>query len=184
MLRCAIHLSRGGCLSSVVLPRHPRAPRLRRCNATSSTTEKPFYITTPIFYPNARPHIGHLYSLVTADIIARYQRILNPTRPVVFLTGTDEHGLKMQQTALAKGVDPLEWCDTISSEFHKGRMSAVQSSCVRLGNPISRRSGMCGVRSSLEASYTKIPMRDIIPRPTNASIPLLVSPHTLPLRIP
>lgn len=103
----------------MVLPRHPRAPRLRRCNATSSTTEKPFYITTPIFYPNARPHIGHLYSLVTADIIARYQRILNPTRPVVFLTGTDEHGLKMQQTALAKGVDPLEWCDTISSEFHK-----------------------------------------------------------------
>ncbi|KAI6044866.1 tRNA synthetases class I (M)-domain-containing protein [Pisolithus marmoratus] len=114
-----MHLSRGGCLSSVVLPRRPRAPRLRRCNTTSSPTEKPFYITTPIFYPNARPHIGHLYSLVTADIIARYQRILNPTRPVVFLTGTDEHGLKMQQTALAKGVDPLDWCNTISTEFHK-----------------------------------------------------------------
>ncbi|KAI6006466.1 tRNA synthetases class I (M)-domain-containing protein [Pisolithus marmoratus] len=114
-----MHLSRGGCLSSVVLPRRPRVPRLRRCNTTSSPTEKPFYITTPIFYPNARPHIGHLYSLVTADIIARYQRILNPTRPVVFLTGTDEHGLKMQQTALAKGVDPLDWCNTLSAEFHK-----------------------------------------------------------------
>ncbi|KAI6098224.1 tRNA synthetases class I (M)-domain-containing protein [Pisolithus sp. B1] len=119
MLRCVVHLRGGGCLSSVALPRHPRAPRLHRCNTTSSTTEKPFYVTTPIFYPNARPHIGHLYSLVTADIIARYQRILNPTRPVVFLTGTDEHGLKVQQTALAKGIDPLDWCNTISTEFHK-----------------------------------------------------------------
>ncbi|KAI6108549.1 tRNA synthetases class I (M)-domain-containing protein [Pisolithus croceorrhizus] len=119
MLRCVVHLRRGGCLSSVALPRHPRAPRLHRCNTTSSTTEKPFYITTPIFYPNARPHIGHLYSLVTADIIARYQRILNPARPVVFLTGTDEHGLKVQQTALAKGMDPLDWCNTVSTEFHK-----------------------------------------------------------------
>ena len=63
------------------------------------------------------PHIGHLHSLVTADIIARFQRILNPSRPVIFLTGTDEHGLKMQQTAEAKGVTPLEWCDVISSEF-------------------------------------------------------------------
>ncbi|KAG9315949.1 tRNA synthetases class I (M)-domain-containing protein [Chiua virens] len=83
------------------------------------TTGKPFYVTTPIFYPNARPHIGHLYTLVTADIIARFQRILNPARPVVFLTGTDEHGLKMQQAAEAKGVSPLEWCDTISAEFRK-----------------------------------------------------------------
>ncbi|KAI6014807.1 tRNA synthetases class I (M)-domain-containing protein [Pisolithus microcarpus] len=109
MLRCVVRLHR------------PRIPRLRRCNTTtsSSTTAKPFYITTPIFYPNARPHIGHLYSLVTADVIARYQRILNPTRPVVFLTGTDEHGLKIQQTALAKGVDPLEWCNTVSMEFYK-----------------------------------------------------------------
>ncbi|KAF8547451.1 hypothetical protein OG21DRAFT_1517356 [Imleria badia] len=89
---------------------------VRRYNATQST-EKPFYVTTPIFYPNARPHIGHLHSLVTADIIARFQRILNPARPVVFLTGTDEHGLKMQQAAQAKGVDPLAWCDTISAAF-------------------------------------------------------------------
>ncbi|KAF9242666.1 tRNA synthetases class I (M)-domain-containing protein [Melanogaster broomeanus] len=96
---------------------HP-APLLRRYNATSSI-DKPFYITTPIFYPNARPHIGHLHSLVTADIIARFQRILNPARPVVFLTGTDEHGLKMQQAAREKGVSPLEWCDIISAEFRK-----------------------------------------------------------------
>ncbi|KIJ62562.1 hypothetical protein HYDPIDRAFT_135631 [Hydnomerulius pinastri MD-312] len=110
-----------GHVSALVLSRpaanhRPQLPR--RYNATTST-EKPFYITTPIFYPNARPHIGHLHSLVTADIIARFQRTLNPSRPVVFLTGTDEHGLKMQQTAQAKGVSPLEWCDIISSEFRK-----------------------------------------------------------------
>ncbi|KAH0831886.1 tRNA synthetases class I (M)-domain-containing protein [Lanmaoa asiatica] len=89
-----------------------------RHNATRST-DKPFYVTTPIFYPNAHPHIGHLHSLVTADIIVRFQRILNPVRPVVFLTGTDEHGLKMQQAAEAKGVAPLEWCDIISAEFRR-----------------------------------------------------------------
>ncbi|KAN0074748.1 tRNA synthetases class I (M) domain containing protein [Tylopilus felleus] len=91
---------------------------VRRHNATQST-DKPFYVTTPIFYPNARPHVGHLHSLVVADIIARFQRILNPSRPVVFLTGTDEHGLKMQQAAEARGVDPLAWCDTLSAEFRK-----------------------------------------------------------------
>ncbi|KAG6336879.1 hypothetical protein ID866_2205 [Astraeus odoratus] len=78
----------------------------------------------------AGPHIGHLYSLVTADILARFQRILDPSRPVVFLTGTDEHGLKMQQTALAKGVNPLEWCNTISSEFRKLADKADISSTV------------------------------------------------------
>ncbi|KAF8443120.1 tRNA synthetases class I (M)-domain-containing protein [Boletus edulis BED1] len=102
--------------SSHVAFSRPVVLLVRRHSATQSTV-KPFYVTTPIFYPNARPHIGHLQSLVTADIIARYQRILNPARPVVFLTGTDEHGLKMQQAAEAKGVDPLAWCDTLSAEF-------------------------------------------------------------------
>ncbi|KAL4081130.1 tRNA synthetases class I (M)-domain-containing protein [Scleroderma citrinum] len=120
MLLCG-KLRPRGCISSLThatLVLRTQKPLLRWYN-TTSTTDKPFYITTPIFYPNARPHIGHLYSLVTADIIARFQRILNPSRPVVFLTGTDEHGLKMQQTAVAKGVTPLEWCNTLSSEFRK-----------------------------------------------------------------
>ncbi|KAF8843388.1 hypothetical protein BDN67DRAFT_1028277 [Paxillus ammoniavirescens] len=122
MFSCRGHRPRGRipCLVFAKRPAAVRflAPLLQRYNATSST-EKPFYITTPIFYPNARPHIGHLHSLVTADIIARFQRILHPTRPVVFLTGTDEHGLKMQQAAQTKGVSPLEWCDIISAEFRK-----------------------------------------------------------------
>ncbi|KAH7885449.1 tRNA synthetases class I (M)-domain-containing protein [Phlebopus sp. FC_14] len=120
MLSCRIPRLWGriSSLESLKQPVHLRSPVLWRYNATSCA-EKPFYITTPIFYPNARPHIGHLHTLVMADIIARFQRILNPSRPVVFLTGTDEHGLKMQRTAQEKGVSPLEWCDIISSEFRK-----------------------------------------------------------------
>ncbi|KAG6867932.1 hypothetical protein C0993_009414 [Termitomyces sp. T159_Od127] len=65
------------------------------------------------------PHIGHLYSLVIADVFARYQRILQPNRPVKFLAGTDEHGLKIQKAAQAKGLPPAEFCDMLSSRFRK-----------------------------------------------------------------
>ncbi|KAL0067063.1 methionyl-tRNA synthetase [Marasmius tenuissimus] len=65
------------------------------------------------------PHIGHLYSLVTADIFARYQRIKDPEREVKFVTGTDEHGLKIQKAALAKGMDPKVFCDEISQHFRR-----------------------------------------------------------------
>ncbi|KIL58972.1 hypothetical protein M378DRAFT_85745 [Amanita muscaria Koide BX008] len=84
---------------------------------TVSEVEKPYYITSPIFYPNAAPHIGHLYSLVIADIYTRYQRLVNPERPVHFLAGTDEHGLKIQRAAQAKGMEPKEFCDQLSSRF-------------------------------------------------------------------
>ncbi|KAI0650852.1 tRNA synthetases class I (M)-domain-containing protein [Trametes meyenii] len=78
---------------------------------------KPYYITTPIFYPNAAPHIGHLHSLVVADIFARHARLSNPGRPVRFVAGTDEHGLKIQNAAKAKGMDPLSFCDELSIHF-------------------------------------------------------------------
>ncbi|CAE6406518.1 unnamed protein product [Rhizoctonia solani] len=78
---------------------------------------KPYFVTTPIFYPNADPHIGHLYSMVLADILARYSRLRHPLRRVVFSTGTDEHGLKIQQAAKDKGVSPQELCDRLSSKF-------------------------------------------------------------------
>lgn len=78
---------------------------------------KPYYITTPIFYPNAVPHIGHLYSLVTADIFARFNRLKTTERPVLFLAGTDEHGLKIQKAAKDKGLPPPEFCDQISEQF-------------------------------------------------------------------
>ncbi|KIP06150.1 hypothetical protein PHLGIDRAFT_73115 [Phlebiopsis gigantea 11061_1 CR5-6] len=88
---------------------------LQRFNSTSAN--KPYYVTTPIFYPNSVPHIGHLHSLVVADVFARYARISRPVQGVHFMTGTDEHGLKIQQAAKAKGFDPQSFCDQLSQHF-------------------------------------------------------------------
>jgi len=80
-------------------------------------TAKPFYITTPIFYPNGVPHIGHAYTAIASDAIARYQRL--DGRDVLFLTGTDEHGQKMQQTAHKEGIEPLELATRNSAVFRE-----------------------------------------------------------------
>lgn len=79
------------------------------------TDTSPFYITTAISYPNGKPHIGHAYELIATDAMARYQRLEG--REVLFLTGTDEHGQKMQQTARAEGISPQELADRNSAEF-------------------------------------------------------------------
>ena len=76
---------------------------------------KNFYITTPIYYPSAKPHMGHAYSSIIADFFARFKRIDGFN--VNFLTGTDEHGLKIQRAAEKKGVEPLKFCDEISQTF-------------------------------------------------------------------
>ena len=76
---------------------------------------EPYYITTAIAYPNGRPHIGHAYEAVAADVIARFQRMQG--RDVRFVTGTDEHGLKMVQTAREQGVEVQALCDEMSSYF-------------------------------------------------------------------
>jgi methionyl-tRNA synthetase len=75
----------------------------------------PFYITTAIHYPNGRPHIGHAYETIAADVIARFQRASG--REVRFQTGTDEHGLKMAQKARELGVTPRELADEMSGYF-------------------------------------------------------------------
>jgi methionyl-tRNA synthetase len=75
----------------------------------------PFYVTTAISYPNGRPHIGHAYEAIAADVIARFQRMQG--RDVRLVTGTDEHGLKMAQTARAAGRDTLEFADEMSGYF-------------------------------------------------------------------
>jgi len=77
----------------------------------------PFYITTAINYPNGRPHIGHAYEAIATDAIARFQRMQG--RDVFFLTGTDEHGLKMAQAARDQGVDPAKFADEMSAIFKK-----------------------------------------------------------------
>ncbi|MEY3985362.1 MAG: hypothetical protein RLZ59_807 [Pseudomonadota bacterium] len=76
---------------------------------------EPFYITTAIAYPNGRPHIGHAYEAIATDAIARFQRLMG--RDVRLVTGTDEHGLKMVQTARAAGRDTLDFADEMSSYF-------------------------------------------------------------------
>ncbi len=76
---------------------------------------QPFYITTAISYPNGRPHIGHAYEAIAADAIARFQR--QAGRDVRFQTGTDEHGLKMVQTARDRGVEVRALADEISGYF-------------------------------------------------------------------
>ncbi len=78
------------------------------------STER-FYITTPIFYPNGVPHIGHAYTAIATDVLARFQRL--DGKDVFFLSGTDEHGQKMQQTAEKEGIKPIELADKNSAVF-------------------------------------------------------------------
>ena len=77
--------------------------------------DKNFYITTPIYYPSAKPHMGHAYSSIIADFFARFKKIQG--FKVFFLTGTDEHGQKIQRAAEKMGKDPLSFCDEISKTF-------------------------------------------------------------------
>ena len=77
--------------------------------------DKNFYITTPIYYPSAKPHMGHAYSSIIADFFARFKKIDGFS--VYFLTGTDEHGLKIQRAAEKKGIEPQKFCDEISQTF-------------------------------------------------------------------
>ena len=79
--------------------------------------KKPFYITTPIYYPSGNPHIGHCYTTVACDSIARYRRMQG--YDVMFLTGTDEHGLKIEQKAAEKGVTPKKYVDEVVKTFKK-----------------------------------------------------------------
>lgn len=74
-----------------------------------------FYITTPIYYPSGNPHIGHCYTTVACDSIARFRRMQG--KDVIFLTGTDEHGLKIEQKAKEKGVTPKQYVDNIVAIF-------------------------------------------------------------------
>ena len=74
-----------------------------------------FYITTPIYYPSGNPHIGHCYTTVACDSIARFRRMQG--KDVIFLTGTDEHGLKIEQKAKEKGITPKEYVDEIVKVF-------------------------------------------------------------------
>jgi methionyl-tRNA synthetase len=115
------------------------APRAKPAPA-AVTGRKTYYITTPIFYPNGIPHIGHAYTAMVTDAIARFQRL--DGFDVRFLTGTDEHGLKMQQTAVSEGLAPLALADRNSARF-RDMMTALNISCddfIRTTEPRHTRS--------------------------------------------
>ena len=76
---------------------------------------KKYYITTPIYYPSAKPHMGHAYSSIIADFFARFKKI--DGYEVHFLTGTDEHGLKIQRSAEKQKIETHEFCNQISKTF-------------------------------------------------------------------
>ena len=82
---------------------------------TGQMAEKPFYITTPIYYANDEPHIGHSYTTILADVLSRYHRSIG--EEVFFLTGLDEHGQKVQQAAEERGIDPQQHCDEMAQKW-------------------------------------------------------------------
>ncbi len=87
---------------------------------------KTFYVTTPIYYVNDAPHIGHAYTTVAADVLARWHR--QRGEQVFFLTGTDEHGQKILRTAEANGTTPLEWCDRLVEGAWKPVLQTIDAS--------------------------------------------------------
>ena len=94
-----------------------------------------FYITTPIYYVNARPHIGHTYTTVACDTVARRQRMMG--YDTWFLTGTDEHGQKIERAAVAAGCSPKEFADRVSGEFRQlwDRMKLTYDDFIRTTEP-------------------------------------------------
>jgi methionyl-tRNA synthetase len=118
--------------------------------------EKPgkFYITTPIYYVNARPHIGHTYTTVVCDAIARRQRMMGVD--TWFLTGTDEHGQKIERSAAAAGCSPKEFADKVSGEFRAlwERMKISNDDFIRTTEPRHVR--------GVQAMFTRLQERGFI----------------------
>jgi len=104
----------------------------------SKKAEK-FFITTPIYYVNARPHIGHTYTTVVCDAIARRHRMLG--HDTYFLTGTDEHGQKIERSAAASGTSPQQFTDHVSAEFRElwDRMGISYDQFIRTTSPEHKR---------------------------------------------
>jgi methionyl-tRNA synthetase len=100
-----------------------------------SDKQKKFYLTTPIYYVNARPHIGHAYTTLVADTIARRHRLLGDD--TFFLTGTDEHGQKIERSAAAAGIPPQQFTDEVSAEFRNlwARMGLTNDDFIRTTEP-------------------------------------------------
>ncbi len=103
--------------------------------ALAPCPNKKFYLTTPIYYVNARPHIGHAYTTIAADVIARRHRLLGDD--TFLLTGTDEHGQKVERSAAAAGVSPQQFADQVSASFKAlwDRMGITYDDYIRTTEP-------------------------------------------------
>ncbi|ROW11751.1 hypothetical protein VPNG_05651 [Cytospora leucostoma] len=106
--------SRGYATESVTAAALADAGKTATESAAGPDT-KPYYVTTPIFYVNASPHVGHMYSMVLADVLKRWHALKG--QKSLLLTGTDEHGMKVQQAAANNDTLPKEWCDLQSERF-------------------------------------------------------------------
>ncbi len=108
-----------------------------------------FYLTTPIYYVNAKPHLGHAYTTIIGDALARWHRLLGDD--VKFLTGTDEHGLKIQQAADAEGLSPKAFADLIAPQFQSTweRLGISNDDFIRTTEPRHR----VAVETLLQACY-------------------------------
>src|SRR5690606_3883432 len=102
---------------------------------SESTGPRRYYITTAISYPNGAPHIGHAYEAIASDAIARFHRL--DGRDVFFMTGVDEHGLKMTQTAAKEGISPRDLADRNSPRFQAmcDRMNVSYDRFIRTTEP-------------------------------------------------
>ena len=116
--------------------------------------DKNFYITTPIYYPSAKPHMGHAYSSIIADFFARFKKIDGFN--VHFLTGTDEHGLKIQRASEKSGVDTSKFCDEISQTFRD------LSKTLNLTNTDFIRTTENRHKSSVQSLWTELKKNDEI----------------------
>ena len=85
--------------------------------SAAAPEKPPFFVTTPIYYVNGVPHIGHAYTSLTCDVVARFKRL--DGHEVHFLTGTDEHGQKVEQSANAAGESPQAFADRVSASFRE-----------------------------------------------------------------
>jgi methionyl-tRNA synthetase len=112
---------------------------------------KTFYITTPIYYVNDVPHIGHAYTTIAADVLARYHRQWG--HDVFFLTGLDEHGQKVQQAAEKAGIDPQRYCDQLAPKFQNlwKRLNISNNAFIRTTDPKHK----AYVQKTLTALYDK-----------------------------
>jgi methionyl-tRNA synthetase len=110
-----------------------------------------FYVTTPIYYVNARPHIGHAYTTIVADVLARRHRLLGDD--TFFLTGTDEHGQKIERSASAAGIAPQQFADQVSAEFAKlwQRMGITNDQYIRTTDAAHKR----GVQKLFSTLYER-----------------------------